>query len=553
MNRHLKAVVLLLLTVLTLSLVLPAAAQDGELMTVSAPDCEYGGNFQSIEAVDELTVKFTLCNPDPAFPSKVAFSAFQIYPSEYLEATGGGGPELFQNPVGTGPFKLETWDLGNEIVLTRNETYWGEAALEPTVIFRWNAEAAARLTELQAGTADGIDNVGPGDFEVVRGDANLALFERQGLNVFYIGMNRDIAPFDNEMVRQAIAHAIDKERIVANFYPPGSSVATQFMPSAIPSGYTPEVEPFPYDTTRAAELLVESGVALPITVTLNYRDVVRGYLPTPGVVATDIQAQLEAVMVDGAAAFDVTVEVMESTAFIDEALSGNLGFYLLGWGADYPDATNFLDYHFGASSSPQFGEQFPEITERLTAAAQLEDLAERNAIYAEVNTYLRDFAPMLPVAHGGSGVAYRAAIGGQPHASPLSNENFSVVEDPDDDNFVWIQNGEPGGIYCADETDGEALRVCEQVNESLLGYEIGGTAVVSVLAEDYSANEELTEWTFTLRPGVTFHDGSAFDANDVVMSYAVQWDASHPLHVGRTGEFYYFAALFGGFLNAPSE
>lgn len=71
------------------------------------------------------------------------------------------------------------------------------------------------------------------------------------------------------------------------------------------------------------------------------------------------------------------------------------------------------------------------------------------------------------------------------------------------------------------------------------------------LATEWTVNDELTEWTFTLRDGVTFHDGATFDANDVVLSYAVQWDAAHPLHVGRDGSFTYFSALFGAFLNAP--
>ena len=62
------------------------------------------------------------------------------------------------------------------------------------------------------------------------------------------------------------------------------------------------------------------------------------------------------------------------------------------------------------------------------------------------------------------------------------------------------------------------------------------------LAEECDPNEDLTVWTCTLREGVTFHDGAAFDANDVVMSYAVQWDAAHPLHIGRDGSFTYFAA-----------
>jgi ABC-type transport system substrate-binding protein len=66
-------------------------------------------------------------------------------------------------------------------------------------------------------------------------------------------------------------------------------------------------------------------------------------------------------------------------------------------------------------------------------------------------------------------------------------------------------------------------------------------------------NDDLTEWTCTLRQGVQFHDGSSFDANDVVQSYVVQWDAANPLHTGNTGAFTYFNALFGSFLNAPAQ
>jgi ABC-type transport system substrate-binding protein len=285
-------------------------------------------------------------------------------------------------------------------------------------------------------------------------------------------------------------------------------------------------------------------VELPIETTLSYRDVVRGYLPQPGVVATDLQAQLAEVGIN------VTIDLQESGTFIDNADAGNLSLHLLGWGADYPDATNFLDYHFGAGSSDQFGEQHPEITEALAAAAALADPDARYPIYVEANMLIRDLVPMVPIAHGGSGTAFKATIEGA-HSSPLSNEQFSVMSDPDDDILVWMQNGEPAGIYCADESDGEALRVCEQINEALLAYEVAGTAVIPALAESYEASEDLMTWTFDLRDGVTFHDGSTFDANDVVMSYAVQWDAANPLHVGRDGSFTYFQAFFTAFLNAP--
>jgi ABC-type transport system substrate-binding protein len=547
---------LLALSLVLLMLGLPTLAQDAiepmtpnmtvsedGLITYAAENCDYGGSIQSITALDAGTVQFQLCVPDPAFPSKVAFSALGIHPTEHLIATGGGGEALFRNPIGTGPYMLENWELGSEIVMSRNDSYWGEPAAEPTLIFRWNSEAAARLVELQAGTADGIDNPAPGDFEVIANDPNLALYERPGTNVFYLGINNTVPPFDNVLVRQAIAHAIDKQRIVDNFYPAGSTVATQFMPPSI-FGFTEEVEPFPYDPDQARALLEESGVELPIETTLSYRDVVRGYLPQPGVVAQDLQAQLAEVGIN------VTIDLQESGTFIDNADQGNLSLHLLGWGADYPDATNFLDYHFGAGASAQFGDKFPEITEPLAAAAALADPEERYPIYVEANTAIRDLAPMVPIAHGGSGTAFRAGITGA-HASPLGNEQFSVMSDPDDETLVWMQNGEPAGIYCADESDGEALRVCEQINEALLAYEVAGTAVIPALAESFEASDDLMTWTFDLRDGVTFHDGSAFDANDVVMSYAVQWDAANPLHVGRDGSFTYFQAFFTSFLNPP--
>jgi len=509
----------------------------------ATPDCAYGGEIKSIEAVDRLTVKFTLCYADPAFPSKAAFSAFPINDTAYLEETGGGG-KLVDTPNGTGPYKLDKWTRGSELILTRNDNYWGDPAKTKTLIFRWNAEAAQRLVELQAGTVDGIDNIAPDAFDVVLGDANLQLIERPGTNVFYLGMNRDYPPFDNERVRQAFAMAIDKQRIVDNFYPRGSIVATQFMPPSI-FGYTPEVTWWEYNPEMAKQILEEEGLLPGFKTTITYRDVVRGYLPTPGVVAQDLQAQLAAIGVEA------EIVVMESGAFIDAADAGQLeGFHLLGWGADYPDATNFLDYHFGQGASAQFGAGFEDIWAALKQAAALAKPEERLPVYVQANELIKQHVPMIPISHGGSGLAYKADVEGA-HASPLSNEQFAGMNPGGRDTFVWMQNAEPIGLYCADESDGESLRACEQINEALLGFELGGSDVVPGLATGCEANTDLTEWTCTLRDGVKFHNGADLDANDVVLSFAVQWDAAHPLHVGRDGSFTYWSGLFGAFLNAP--
>jgi hypothetical protein len=180
------------------------AMAEFEPMVMSAPDCEYGGLFKEIAAVDKLTVQFTMCAPDPAFPSKAAFTAFAIQPSEYLEATGATG-DILEMPIGTGPYMVSSWNRGEELVFERNPNYWGDAAVADTLVFRWQSESAARLLELQAGSVDGIDNPGPDDFGVIADDPNLQLLERPALNIFYVGMNNTYEPFTDVRVRQAIA------------------------------------------------------------------------------------------------------------------------------------------------------------------------------------------------------------------------------------------------------------------------------------------------------------------------------------------------------------
>src|SRR5690606_11410849 len=163
-----------------------------------------------------------------------------------------------------------------------------------------------------------------------------------------------------------------------------------------------------------------------------------------GVVAQDIQAQLADIGINA------TIEVMESGAFLDAADRGELtGLHLLGWGADYPDQTNFLDFHFGAGASDQCGEGFPDIHETLAEAASLPDQDARNELYAVANELLIQHVPMVPIAHGGSGTAFKATVEGA-HASPLGNEYFGVMEIPGQDTLVWMQNAEPISAYCAD-------------------------------------------------------------------------------------------------------
>jgi ABC-type transport system substrate-binding protein len=516
-----------------------AAEEPYKPTSVSAGSCDYGGKVLEVAAVDDLTVKYTLCKPDPAFIAKMAFNVFAVQPSEHIAATGGGG-ELLENPIGTGAYALETWNRGDSIVYHRFDDYWGEPAKAETLVFRWSTESAARLLELQSGTVDYITNITEEDIELVEDDPNLQVVPLPAPNILYIAMTNTFEPFDNLDVRKAIAMGIDRERIVENFYPSGSQVASHFTPCNISGGCEGEAW-YDFDLAAAQQLLADAGFPEGFETSIYYRDVYRDYLPRPGDVAVELQTQLEENL-----GITAEVVVMESGEFIDESTSGRLdGIYLLGWTGDYPHPTNFLDFHF-SQHNPQFGDPFPSIYEPLEEASQIANPEDALGLYAEANNAIKENVPMVPVVHSSAAYAAQADMEGvnnPPFGSPIMR-----LIDPGDDTLVFMQNAEPISLYCADETDGESLSACQQVLEGLYRYNTEGKPEPA-LATECVANDDLTEWTCYLREGVKFHDGSDFDATDVVASFAAGIDASNPYHDGNTGAWEYYSYLWDGLMN----
>jgi len=510
-------------------------------MSFSAPNCDDGGLIQSVEAIDPLTVTFNLCRPDAAFRERIAVNGFSIYPEKWLEATSGPEfrtPEGLDSPVGTGPYQVSTWNKGSDLTLVSNPDYWGAAPETDTLVFSWQADPADRLLALQSSSIDGFDNVDPADYATVESDSNLQLVSRMGLNTAYIGMTNTFTPFDDVRVRQAIAMGINRQAIIDAFYPPGSEVASHFTPCGIPNGCAGNSW-YAFDPTSAQALLADAGYPSGFSTTLYYRDVYRSYLPDVGNLALNIQAQLLANL-----GIDVTLVVMDDATFISESQAGNLdGLYLLGWVADYSHASNFLDWHFGQQSR-QFGNPFAEIYNNLESASQYADPASAEPFYAAANNAIKDLVPMVPVAHAASAVAYRADVT-NPQASPAVSDSFAVSDPGGRSTFNWMQTYEPFSLFCADEFDGESLRACNQVMQGLYTYANNSVDAEPALATSCTPNGDLTIWTCDLRPDVVFHDGSLFDANDVVATFLMGLDESSPTHKGRTNNFTFYQYFFG--------
>ena len=490
-----------------------------------------------IEAVDELTVRFTLCAPDPAFTQKLAVTNFAVNDSGWL-AAAIADDSLASTMNGTGPLAFSAWEQGVQIVLKRNDSYWGDHAASERIVIQWEPESAARLLQLRAGTVDAADNLAPTDEASIAADASLTLLTRAGFNTFYLNFNNRYAPVSDVRVRQAIALALDRQRIVDLFYPTGSTLATHVSPCVIDGACVGDAR-YAQDLPAARALLTEAGYPDGLDLTLSLRETPRAYLPDPVAVATDIQAQLAAVGIR------VTLDVQEAGGYIGKLLSGELrGASFSAALPDYPEAWNSLGIDFGSTSGPAHGDQYPRLVALLDEAQRESDPAARTALFAQINNEIRVQVPVVPIANGASLIAARGAVSGLV-ASPVAMERFASVRVEGSDTFTWLQSGEPAGLYCMDEEDREAVRVCAQVMEGLYGYAEGGAAAEPRLATGCSVSADGLLVECALRSGVRFHNGARLDAGDVLDSFAAAWDCAHPLHVGRTGDFRGWSWIMG--------
>lgn len=231
----------------------------------------YGSNYNmiaSVEAAGELEVVFGLDAASSVFLPNLAMHPAYIVSRKAIAA---GEAALDRNPVGTGPFRFDEWVPDTKVSIVRNEAYWdaGEKAKLDQIIYLVERDPTARVQRLRDGHVHFADNLNFNDFESLEKDAGVRLMIRDGMNFCYLAMNNDKAPFKgNRLLRQAVAHAINKERIISRAYAGYAAPAVHPMPPTLritdATGKTVDpwahdVAPYPYDPERARELLIEAG------------------------------------------------------------------------------------------------------------------------------------------------------------------------------------------------------------------------------------------------------------------------------------------------------
>ena len=393
--------------------------------------------YKSCEATDESTAVLTLTKPSATFIPALSQQAFSIASPKALtefkadegtvDADGvftASGTFATEHPIGTGPFKFESWTRNDRLTLVKNEDYWGEKSKIDELIVRPIADNAARLQALQTGEIQGYDLVEPQDIATIEGDSNLQIIDRPAFNVAYVGFNIAKKPTDDIKVREAIAYGLDRQAVVDNFYSGRAVLATQFMPPEV-VGYADDVPTYTYDPEKAKQILTDAGYTLPVPLEFWYpTDVSRPYMPDP---KRNFEAFAASLNKSG---FKVTPKSAPwNPDYLGRADEGNAGnLRMLGWTGDYGDADNFIGTFF---QSPQkaWGTTTKPLTEieKLLNDAEIEtEESKREELYQEANRQIMTQLPGVPYAHSKPALAFRANIKGY-IASPTTNELFSTV------------------------------------------------------------------------------------------------------------------------------
>lgn len=353
------------------------------------------GMVNEIKIIDDYTIALVTHKPYAPLLNNLALWLCPILSPKAMEQYKD---QIGLNPVGTGPFKFVKWVKDDQIILERNDDYWGEKAKLDRIILKSIPEPSARLMALQSGTVDIADDLDPDSINLVKKEAKLAIIERPSINVGYLAMNNEKPAFKDARVRQAINHAIDKATLIKTIFQGLAIPAKNPFPPSI-WGYNDSIKDYEYSPEKAKRLLAEAKFDTNMEIELWAMPVSRAYMPDPVKTAELIQAYL------AAAGIKAKIVRQEWGAYIEKTGSGMHDMMMFGWLGGNADPDNFL---YGllsadmAKTTPAANVAFwknAEYTEICLKAQKVFDKGERAKLYMKAQEIFHADAPWVPLVH----------------------------------------------------------------------------------------------------------------------------------------------------------
>src|SRR6056297_999249 len=296
----------------------------------------YVADIEKVNIIDEYTIEFKTLYPTPILARKL--QSVVMYSKDYTEANSDS--HMQNNPIGTGPYMVESWEKDEEMVLTFFEGYWRERPEADKVILRPITNPATRVAALLSGEVDILIDLPVQDVEKIKENEDVEVITLPDLRLIFLGMETTEGPLADVRVRKAIYHAINEDAIVEHVMNGHAYPAAQFYPEFV-FGFNPDIERLEYDPEKARELLAEAGYPDGFTIQLDSSN--DRYI-NDGQTAQAVAIQLARVGIN------VELNVQTKSAHFDKVLSRNTDFYLLGWSNTNGDGMQFLD---GLLHSPE--------------------------------------------------------------------------------------------------------------------------------------------------------------------------------------------------------
>jgi len=378
------------------------------------------GSLDFIEGSSQ-SVKGLIAKNDSSLIIKLnaPFSPFIQYlamPSSAIINHRGVG-SINEIPSGSGPWKLARWERGGKIQLTRNEKYWGRKPMESGLIFRIIPEAMTRSAEFEAGN---LDLLTIPSTEIQRWNEHPKYGDRvvyvDELNIWYIGLNCAVPPFNDVRVRKAMNLSLDREKYLHLLVPGGKLASGPIPPILLKyNGFNP----LPYNPEKAIRLLESCG----------YPQGFQTELWVGG--GSEMFHVLEAFQSDWSAV-GINVKIVQSdwNVFKAAVRNGQPPMYYLNWTADYPDAENFLYPLFYSTESMTKRNRYSNLIldDIILQIQSLSYGTERTSLIQKANSILLDEVPWVFLWHRGNYNITQTSISGYRHKLVFNAERFLSLE-----------------------------------------------------------------------------------------------------------------------------